>query len=121
MILDVLANSARYEGLHEGFKKALELWLFIERYRDLIIDARITGNMANLYNHIGKGNFEELNDILDYIDMLIEMGLPLKLNNKCMEDKLVLEYINELKKLSNVYADMDDHYKSYVSNKIKIK
>ena len=24
MILDVLANSARYEGLHEGFKKAFD-------------------------------------------------------------------------------------------------
>jgi len=94
---------------------------FMERYRDLIIDARITGNMDNLYNHIGKNNFEELNDIIDYIDMLIEMGLPLKLNEKCMDDKLVVEYINELKKLSNVYTDMDEYYKSYVSNKIKIK
>lgn len=94
---------------------------FMERYRDLIIDARITGNMDNLYNHIGKNNFEELNDIIDYIDMLIEMGLSLKLNEKCMDDKLVVEYINELKKLSNVYTDMDEYYKSYVSNKTKIK
>ena len=32
----------------------------------------------------------------------------------------VLEYINELKKLSNVYVDMDEHYKLYVS-KVKTK
>lgn len=92
---------------------------FMERYRDLIIDARICGNMDNLKRHIGDANFEELNDIIDYIDMLIEMGLPLKLNEQDMEDKLVLEYINELKKLSNVYTDMDEHYKKYISGNEK--
>jgi len=97
------------------------LKLFIERYRDLIIDARINGSMDNLFNHIGKDNFEELNDIIDYIDMLIEMGQVRKLNERCMDDKLVLEYINELKKLSNVYVDMDEHYKNYICSKIKIK
>lgn len=94
---------------------------FIERYRELIIDARINGNINDLFNHIGKDNFEELNDIIDYIDMLIEMGLARKLNEKNMEDKLVLEYINELKKLSNVYTNMDEHYKMYISTKIKGK
>lgn len=93
---------------------------FMERYRDLIIDARISGNMDNLMNHIGKNNFEELNDIIDYIDMLVEMGLCEKLNEKDMEDRLVVEYVNELKKMSNVYADMDDHYKSYIEKK-KVK
>jgi len=93
---------------------------FMERYRDLIIDARICGNMDNLINHIGKDNFEELNDIIDYIDMLVEMGLCEKLNEKDMEDRLVVEYINELKKMSNVYADMDKHYKSCIEKK-KVK
>lgn len=93
---------------------------FIERYRDLIIDARICGNFDNLVNHIGKDNFKELNDIIDYIDMLIEMGLDVKLKEECMNDELVIEYINELKKLSNVYTDMDEHYKSYVE-KVKVK
>jgi len=95
------------------------LKLFMERYRDLIIEARICGNMDKLKCHIGENNFEELNDIIDYIDMLIEMGLARKLNERCMDDKLVVEYINELKKLSNVYALMDEHYKSYISGNIK--
>lgn len=93
---------------------------FMERYRDLIIDARICGSMDNLKNYVGSDNFEELNDIIDYIDMLVEMGLSLKLKEKNMDDVLVCEYINELKKLSNVYTNMDEHYKEQVT-KTKIK
>lgn len=92
---------------------------FMERYRDLIIDARICGNMDNLMNHIGRDNFEEFNDIVDYIDMLVEMGLCEKLNERDIEDRLVVEYVNELKKMSNVYAYMDDCYKNYVKKKVK--
>lgn len=90
---------------------------FMERYRKLIIEARLTGNMNKLYEYIGEGNFEELNDIIDYIDMLVEMGLERKLYEKDMNNVLVKEYINELKKLSNVYTDMDEYYKEKIKTK----
>ncbi len=88
---------------------------FIERYRNEIICARITGDFSNLFNTIGKDNFENLNDIIDYIDMLIEMGLEYPLMNKEYSNKIVIEYINELKKLSNLYDDMS----KYKENKSK--
>lgn len=89
---------------------------FIERYRNEIIYARITGDFSNLFNTMGKDNFENLNDIIDYIDMLIEMGLETFLMNKEYSNKLVMEYINELKKLSNLYDDMS----KYRENKRKM-
>lgn len=91
------------------------LSIFIERYRKEIIESRITGSFDVLFNKIGKENYENLNDIIDYIDMLIEMGLEYPLMNREYNNKLVIEYINELKKLSNLYDDMS----KYKENKRK--
>ena len=90
---------------------------FMERYRDLIIDARICGNMDELKIYIGSENYEEFNDIIDYIDMLVDMGLENKMNMNCLEDKVVIEYKNQIDRLYFVYDMMRKHYDKYVKQK----
>jgi hypothetical protein len=90
---------------------------FIEQYRELIIDARITGNIEELKLNIGSDNYEELNDIIDYIDTLIEMGLHNRIHNNELNDKLVIEYISMLKRLSILYSKMEENYNNYTKRK----
>lgn len=92
---------------------------FVEQYRELIIDARITGNIEELKLNIGSDNYEELNDIIDYIDTLIEMGLHNKIHNNELNDKLVIEYISMLKRLSILYSKMQENYDRYTKIKRK--
>lgn len=81
---------------------------FMKKYRKDIIKARITGNMENFYNVIGKNNFEELNDIINYTDFLIqEKGLNYYLRNNDSQNETVIEYNNQLKRLEQVYKNMD--------------
>lgn len=83
---------------------------FMEKYRKDIIKARITGNMNDLYKIIGESNFEELNDIINYTDFLIEKSqLEYRLNNNDTENKTVIEYNNQLKRLEQVYKNMENH------------
>lgn len=81
---------------------------FMKKYRKDIIKARITGNMENFYNVIGKNNFEELNDIINYTDFLIqEKELNYYLRNNDSQNETVIEYNNQLKRLEQVYKNMD--------------
>lgn len=83
---------------------------FYDRYRNLIIEARITGKMFLLTHYVGKENFEELNAIIDYVDALVEKGLREKLKNNETEDPLVVDYYMQLERLNRVYGDMADTY-----------
>lgn len=81
---------------------------FMKKYRKDIIKARITGNMNDLYNVIGKDNFEELNDIISYTDFLtLEKNLVYYLKNNDTQNEAVIEYNNQLKRLEQVYKNMD--------------
>lgn len=87
---------------------------FYEKYRSLIIEARMTGKMFLLTHYVGKDNFEELNAIIDYVDVLVEKGLISKLENNEVEDPLVVEYHMQLERLERVYGDMGDTYNDVV-------
>lgn len=83
---------------------------FYQRYRDLIIEARMSGKMFLLTHYIGENNFEELNSIVDYVDLLTEKGLAKKLEDKEIDDPLVVDYYLQLEKVERIYQDMAETY-----------
>lgn len=82
---------------------------FMERYRDLIVRARITYDTRSLYEVIGQENFEELNDVVNKVDSLIWSGLPNKLKDGIREDPIVQDYYKQLERLAHIYDDMEKH------------
>lgn len=92
---------------------------FLERYRSLIINARICGTIDELKMCIGEYNYEELNNIVDYVDTLIDMGLENRLHENKYDNKLVIEYNLQLQRLDGLYKRMDEHYSKYIKTKKK--
>lgn len=100
---------------------------FLNNYREPIIEARVSGNMNNLYNIIGEENFEELNDVVNKVDYLIySNNLVEKLKNNQNEEPTVIEYNEQLERLNQVYANMEMHKqkqeqgKSFFKNVIEL-
>lgn len=83
---------------------------FYQQYRDLIIEARMSGKMFLLTHYVGEDNFEELNSVVDYVDLLVEKGLKSKLENNEVDDPLVIDYYLQLEKVKRIYQDMADTY-----------
>lgn len=83
---------------------------FLDKYRPLIIDARICGTIDRLKQYVGDENFEKLNDIVDCVDSLICNGLLDKLSQNQNDDPLVIEYNLQRENLVRVYASMDECY-----------
>ena len=83
---------------------------FYRKYRKYILEARLKGDLTCLTDYIGEDNFEELNDIIDTIDVLIEKGLSDKLRDNKDDDPLVIEYNNLRNRLKEVYRCMDDTF-----------
>lgn len=80
---------------------------FLERFKDVFVGAYVIGDKEGLFNRIGKGNFEQLNDIINKVDDLCSKGLnqAIKVGNK--EDTLIDEYKKELARAKQVYSDME--------------
>lgn len=83
---------------------------FYDKYKSLIIEARLSGKLFLLTHYIGEDNFEELNNIVDYVDVLIEKGLLSKLNKNEIDDPLVIDYYLQLERVERVYKDMAEVY-----------
>ena len=83
---------------------------FYQQYRDLIIEARMSGKMFLLTHYVGEDNFEELNSVVDYVDLLVEKGLRSKLENNEVDAPLVIDYYLQLEKVKRIYQDMADTY-----------
>ena len=78
----------------------------LERYRSVVIDAKINGDRNILSSYIGDYNFEELIDIVNKVDYLWKRGLDYKLNNdKDNED--VIEYYKQLDRVKEIYKNID--------------
>ncbi len=80
---------------------------FLSEYREEIIGVLLHGDIDTLYNRVGEENFEELVDIVNRVDNLY--GLVPKLENMQNEDPTVVEYHEQLERLSKVYANMERH------------
>lgn len=72
----------------------------VKKYKEQIIKARITGDNTELFETIGKENFEELNDLINKIFSLEE---EIRLDKK--ENKI--EYSNVLSMVNQIYMKID--------------
>ena len=87
----------------------------LERYRSVVIDAKINGDRNILSSYIGDYNFEELIDIVNKVDYLWKRGLDYKLNNdKDNED--VIEYYKQLERAKEIYINID----AFVANNYEV-
>ena len=80
---------------------------FVTEYKDNIVRARITGDMQNLFNIIGRENFESLNDCINKIDYLITEGLEKELKSGKKDSELVQEYNKQKSRLEQIYRNME--------------
>lgn len=94
---------------------------FYQQYRDLIIEARMSGKMFLLTHYVGEDNFEELNSVVDYVDLLVEKGLRSKLENNEVDDPLVIDYYLQLEKVKRIYQDMAECFCNLKNSVIKRK
>lgn len=80
---------------------------FVEKYKEKIVSARITGNMQDLFNIIGRENFESLNDCINKIDYLITEGLEKNLKSGKNDSELVKEYNKQKSRIEEIYRNME--------------
>jgi len=110
-IMEPKEHTKTNEGNHNTSKITKEMLTpFLERYRKLIVGARISGTLDRLKECIGVDNFEKLNDIIDYVDVLCERGLEEKINKGLVDDLIYREYAMQLRRLEAVYASMEECY-----------
>ena len=100
-----LIKDAKNNNTHSICKDLLKT--FLSEYREEIIGVLLHGDIDTLYNRVGEENFEELVDIVNRVDNLY--GLVPKLENMQNEDPTVVEYHEQLERLSKVYANMERH------------
>lgn len=82
---------------------------FLKKYRKEIIQARIGESIQGLLNTVGEENYEELNDTINRVDYLIDKkSLWPKLEEET-NDEIVQEYKEQLKRLDNIYKNMDKY------------
>lgn len=84
---------------------------FVQKYREQIIQARITGNSTKLLTTIGKENFEELNDAINKLDYLIYLeGIySIEFINEKSSNVNIVECYNQLQRVEKIYTNMDDY------------
>ena len=80
---------------------------FVEKYKENIVSARITGNMQSLFNRIERDNFETLNDCINKIDYLITEGLTEDLKFGKNNSELVKEYNKQKSRIEEIYRNME--------------
>ncbi len=80
---------------------------FVEKYKEKIVSARITGNIQDLFNMIGRDNFESLNDCINKIDYLITEGLEKDLKSGKNDSELVKEYDKQKSRIEEIYRNME--------------
>ena len=104
-----------WNNLNTGLVTKNILRPLLERYRSVVIDAKINGDRNILSSYIGDYNFEELIDIVNKVDYLWKRGLDYKLNNdKDNED--VIEYYKQLERVKEIYINID----AFVANNYEV-
>lgn len=111
-IIEPKEHTKANEGDHNTWKTTKEMLKpFLEKFRPLIINARICGTLDRLKACIGEDNFEELNNIIDFVDSLCERRLEEKINKGMVDDYIYKEYMIQVKRLEKVYASMEECYR----------
>lgn len=92
---------------------------FLDRYREYIIEARISGNMERLFNVVGKDNFYRLNDIVNKVDSMKNYSECLEENFESYDEIEI--YNKQLQKLKQIYRDMENNIQLAGNNKREYK
>lgn len=109
---EIVAVDVSDYNTHSIVKKML--LPFLSKYRKSIIKAKILDDKQELFDIIGEENFIELNDIVNKVD-----SLAADLENSQTEGPSAIEYQNQLKRLENVYANMENYkIKKVTSNNL---
>ncbi len=108
------ANNNWQEYFDTGFIEKL-LRPLIERYRSIVIEAKINVDRKILSSYIGEDNFEELVDVINKVDYLWNRGLDYKLKND-KDNADVIEYYRELERAKEIYINID----AFVANNYEV-
>ena len=81
-------------------------------FRKQVISAKVNAPASNLTDYMRKYNFENLVDVVNKVDYLARNGFLYKMKES-PDDKKVLEYYEQLKRVKIVYINIDVYYNNY--------
>ena len=87
----------------------------LDKYRSIVIEAKINVDRKILSSYIGEDNFEELVDVINKVDYLWNRGLDYKLKND-KDNADVIEYYRELERAKEIYINID----AFVANNYEV-
>lgn len=86
----------------------------IEKFRSQVIKAKINSDRQELIRYIGENNFEDLVDAVNKVDYLSRNGVIAKIERE-VDDPMVIEYKEQVKRVSEIYDNIDKYYKEHAS------
>ena len=66
-------------------------------------------------SYIGEDNYNELNDAMNKIDSLMDKGVG-KLIKDSSNSRLVRDYYEQIQRVQQIYANIDNYYSSKEKN-----
>lgn len=92
----------------------------IQKFRKQVIKAQVMACREELIQYIGEVQFEGLVDVVNKVDHLVRNGLKMKLGAN-LEDQLVVEYYEQLKRVKQIYLDIDEYYANHFESSLEEK
>lgn len=86
----------------------------VDKFRSIVIKAKINSNREELIKFIGEENFEELVDAVNKVDYLSRNGVIAKINSN-VDDPMVDEYHEQVKRVKIIYDNIDKYYNMVLS------
>ncbi len=87
---------------------------FVNDYFDILIEAMMVGDLNILYDRVGKDNVMKLNEVINYVDFLIDkFHLVKEIDEDSNCSQVYKKYIEEVEEVLNIYEQM----RNYEDNK----
>lgn len=87
----------------------------VQKFRGLVIKAKVSASPQYLIEYIGEDNYEELVDAVNKVDYLSRNGLISKIE-KSPEDTMVVEYFEQIERVKQIYDNIDRYYANKFSD-----
>lgn len=89
---------------------------FVNDYFDILIEAMMVGDLNILYDRVGKDNVLKLNEVINYVDFLIDKFHLIKEIDEDPDcSQVYKKYIEEVEEVLNIYEQM----RNYEDNKCR--
>ena len=89
---------------------------FVNDYFDILIEAMMVGDLNILYDRVGKDNVMKLNEVINYVDFLIDkFHLVKEIDEDSNCSQVYKKYIEEVEEVLNIYEQM----RNYEDNKCR--